>query len=118
MRFATMPGALATREGSVRYEPGDALLTGSAGDRWPVSRPRFDAAYEPVAPTAAGAEGRYRRRPALVYAKQMSTPFELALGDGRGTLAGAAGDWLVQYAPDDQAVVGQAIFASTYELID
>jgi hypothetical protein len=39
------------------------------------------------------------------------------LPDARGTLRGDAGDWLVQYAPDDVAVVAQAIFATTYALL-
>jgi hypothetical protein len=118
VQFATAPGVLTTREGAVRYAVGDALLTGAAGDRWPVSRAYFEAAYEPLAPLRAGADGRYRKRPVVVLAKQMSAPFAITLSDGRGTLRGGRGDWIVQYAPGDSAVVAQSIFAQTYELLD
>ena len=118
VQFAAAPGVLTTREGDVRYATGDALLTAAAGDRWPVSRAYFDAAYEPIAPLHAGADGRYRKRPVVVLAKQMSAPFTIALPDGRGTLRGRRGDWLVQYAPGDCAVVAQGIFAATYDLLD
>jgi hypothetical protein len=118
VEFAAAPGVVATREGDVRYAAGDALLTGAAGDRWPVSRAYFDAAYEPIAPLRAGGDGRYRKRPVVVLAKQMSAPFTIALADGRGTLRGRRGDWLVQYAPGDCAVVAQRVFAATYELLD
>ena len=118
VHFASAAGALMTREGEVRYAAGDALLTGADGDRWPVSRAYFDGAYEPLAPLRAGSDGRYRKRPVVVLAKQMGAPFAIALSDGCGTLRGSRGDWLVQYAPGDCAVVAQAIFAATYELLD
>ena len=115
--FASDSGEMRTREGLVRYETGDALVEGAAGDRWPVPRLRFDATYDPLPPLAHGAAGVYRKRPAPILAKRMEHPFSVALPDDRGTLAGNAGDWLVQYAPGDLAVIGAAIFASTYELL-
>ena len=115
--FAAAPGQLATREGTVRYQAGDALVCGAAGDQWPVPRARFDAIYEPLPPLAAGAPGRYRKRPDTVFARRMDAPFEVTLPGRRGTLGGEAGDWLVQYGPGDFAVVGGEIFAQTYELI-
>lgn len=118
VQFAAQAGVLPTREGEVRYAAGDALLTGGAGDRWPVPRGRFDAWYQAVPPTRAGSDGVYRRRRAIVRVKQMSTTFAVELSAGRGTLRGVAGDWLVQYAPDDVAVVAQELFAATYELLD
>jgi hypothetical protein len=118
VQFAAREGTLATREGDVRYAAGDALLTGLAGDRWPVPRARFDATYDPVPPTRPGFWGVYRKRPIEVRAKRMDAPFAVELSAGRGTLRGNAGDWLVQYAPDDVAVVADAIFAATYELTE
>ena len=116
--FAPSAGTLATREGDVRYAAGDALLTGEAGDRWPVARATFDAGYEPIAPTVAGRDGTYRKQPRDVLAKQLAAPLSVELSAGRGTLRGVVGDWLVQYAPGDVAVVGGSIFARTYELAD
>lgn len=118
VRFAGRAGTLATGEGEVRYDQGDAIVTGAANDCWPVPRARFLATYEAVDPTRAGEPGTYRKRPALVHARRMSGPFAVTLSGGRGVLRGDTGDWLVEYAPGDLAVVGGAIFASTYELLD
>jgi hypothetical protein len=116
--FATANGTLATREGPVPYHRGDALLTGTEGERWPVERKTFDASYEPVAPLRPGKPGRYRKNPRVVWAKPMREAFTVTRDQGRGVLNGEAGDWLVQYAPGDQGVVGAAVFAQTYELLD
>jgi len=118
VEFAVSAGTLATAEGPVAYDSGDALLTGPAGERWPVPRTRFLRDYEVVDGSRAGGPGRYRKRPGEVRALRMNAPFTVTLPDGRGTLAGDAGDWLVQYAPGDQAVVAASIFAATYELVD
>jgi hypothetical protein len=45
--FASERGILDTREGKVSYEEGDALLTGTLGESWPVARDRFMEAYMP-----------------------------------------------------------------------
>jgi hypothetical protein len=116
--FARSAGALMTREGEVRFHAGDALVEGAAGDRWPVPRATFTETYEALPPTAMGDDGRYRKRVVEVWARLLDTPLAVPLSEGRGTLAGAPGDWLVQYAPGDLAVVGASIFPSTYELVD
>jgi hypothetical protein len=43
VQFAADDGELMSLEGPNRYTRGDALITGSTGDRWVVSRERFDA---------------------------------------------------------------------------
>jgi len=93
VEFAVAAGTLESAVGSNRYEPGDALLTGSTGDRWCVSRARFDAKYRAEPPTHAGHSGRY-------------------------LLSGAAGDWLMQYAPGDYGIVAQDRFVSVYRVLD
>jgi hypothetical protein len=118
VEFAQQGGTLSTREEPVEYARGDALVTGSAGERWPVPRAAFDASYEPVAPLRPGKPGRYRKRAPVVWAKQMRDRFAVSLSSGRGELTVEAGDWLVQYAPDDWGVVGGALFVQTYELLD
>ncbi|MBS0377415.1 MAG: PGDYG domain-containing protein [Proteobacteria bacterium] len=117
VEFADRAGELVSAVGVNRYSLGDALITGSTGDRWCVSRDRFDAKYDPVPPTARGGAGTYANRPVVVLAKRMSQPFTVARSAGGDLLRGAAGDWLVQYAPGDHGVVEQTRFARVYRLI-
>lgn len=120
VEFAAAEGQLMSLEGPNRYARGDALITGSTGDRWVVSRARFDAKYLPAdAAVSHGQPGAYRNRPAVVLAKQMNEAFSLARSaDGGDVLHGAAGDWIMQYAPGDYGVVQAARFAKVYRLAD
>jgi hypothetical protein len=118
VEFAVTDGTLPTQEGPVKYLAGDALVTGTAGERWPVARATFQANYAPVAPARVGKAGRYRKRPLIVWAKPMADAFDVTLDRDRGVLRGQPGDWLVQYAPSDFSVVGARVFAQTYELLD
>jgi PGDYG protein len=114
VRFAEMEGELMSREGPNRYTTGDALITGSTGDQWCVSRNRFDQKYSPVSPLEHGIAGQYRNCPLPVLAKQMLQAFTAARSTGGDILSGAAGDWLVQYAPGDYGVVESTRFKSVY----
>jgi len=68
---------------------------------------------------AHGEPGAYRNRPAVVLAKQMNEAFSLARSaSGGDVLHGAAGDWIMQYAPGDYGVVQAARFAKVYRLAD
>ena len=117
VEFAAESGQLISAVGINRYSRGDALITGSTGDRWCVSRDRFDAKYEPEPPTAPGGAGEYRNRPVAVLAKRMSQPFTVARTAGGDSLSGGAGDWLIQYAPGDYGIVERTRFASVYRLV-
>ncbi|HEX9390650.1 MAG TPA: PGDYG domain-containing protein [Usitatibacteraceae bacterium] len=116
--FAAGDGELISREGPNRYHAGDALITGSTGDRWSVSRDRFDAKYQPLPPLPAGADGRYRARPVPVLAKQIAQPFTVARSAGGDLLKGAAHDWLLQYAPGDYGLVENARFQQVYRAVE
>lgn len=117
VEFAQEAGELDSLEGPNRYQPGDALITGSTGTRWSVSRERFDAKYEAIAPTTAGGDGRYAARPVPVLAKQITEPFTAARSAGGDILRGDAGDWLLQYGPGDFGVAGQQRFAAIYRKV-
>ena len=80
--FAREAGELISLEGPNRYQTGDALITGSTGSRWSVSRERFDPKYAPLAPLNAGEDGRYRSRPLPVLARQIQEPFTAARSAG------------------------------------
>jgi hypothetical protein len=117
VEFAVADGGLASAVGWNRYAAGDALMTGSTGDRWSVSRTRFDAKYRAEAPTVPGRAGFYRNIPVPVRAKQIPVAFTVARSAGGDILHGEAGDWLLEYAPGDHGVVARARFASVYRLI-
>jgi len=112
--FARNDGELVSREGFNHYKAGDALITGSTGDRWSVSRSRFETKYEPVPPTRVGEDGPYQARPLPVLAKQIAEPFAALRCAGGDMLHGLAGDWLLQYAPGDHGVAENARFAQVY----
>jgi PGDYG protein len=117
VEFALADGALESAVGANRYAAGDALLTGSTGDRWCVSRDRFDAKYRPEGGIQAGEAGRYRNVPQRIRGKQMAIAFSIARSAGGDVLRGAAGDWLVQYAPGDYGVVARARFEAVYRVV-
>jgi hypothetical protein len=118
VEFASSAGCLQSAVGANSYAAGDALVTGSTGDSWCVSRARFEAKYLPEPPTPAGAAGRYRNLPVVVLAKRMAHDFTVARCAGGDVLRGRAGDWLVQYAPGDHGVVARERFAAVYRLLD
>lgn len=120
VEFATQEGELMSLEGPNRYVRGDALITSSGGERWVVSRERFDPKYLPADPALPhGEAGPYRNRPAVVLARQMDEAFSIARSAAGGdVLHGTAGDWVMQYAPGDYGVVKAERFAKVYRRAD
>jgi hypothetical protein len=118
VRFAPLSCTVQTSEGLVHARPGDAILTGTAGEHWRVSRERFGEKYRPVPPTQAGEAGRYVSLPNRILALPMSESFEVVLADGMSRLRGHAGDWLVDYGDGSLGIVSRAIFSTTYEILD
>ena len=114
VRFATSYGQCDTLEGAVRYRAGDAILTGRHQEHWPVQRNRFDAAYEPVAPTVAGSDGHYRKRPDTVMALCLTAPLEGPVGWQEDPLHGRPGDWLLRYQDGSHSIVQNNILLETY----
>lgn len=112
--FAHSAGSIASREGANRYAAGDALLTGTGGDRWSVARERFEARYRPLPPLPHGADGAYRNLPLPVLARQIGAAFTVRRRAGGDLLHGGAGDWLLQYAPGDWGIVADARFRQLY----
>ena len=117
VRFTDVPCRVKTNEGEVQARPGDAIITGIAGEHWRVSRAHFAERYQPVPPTVAGEAGRYASLPRRIMALPMSEAFEVLLADGVSRLSGHAGDWLVDYGDGSLGVVSPAIFAITYEIV-
>jgi hypothetical protein len=117
VQFAPEACTVQTPEGLVHAQPGDAILTGIAGERWRVSQARFGEKYVPVPPTRSGEPGTYLSLPNRILALQMTTPFEVLLADGVSMLTGKPSDWLVDYGDGSLGVVSQAIFQTTYEIL-
>jgi hypothetical protein len=117
VRFTPVDCSVQTAEGMVHALPGDAIITGTAGEHWRVSRARFDEKYRPVPPTSAGEPGRYISLPNRIVALPMTEEFEVLLADGMSKLRGHPGDWLVDYGDGSLGIVSKAIFPTTYEII-
>jgi len=117
VEFATAAGVLQSAVGPNHFAVGDALLTGTTGDRWCVTRDRFDAKYRPCDGVASGVNGRYRNVPVPVLAKQIHQAFCIARRPGGDVLQGNAGDWAVQYGPADYGCVERARFALVYRVM-
>src|ERR1700680_1085115 len=105
VEFAAAAGILESAVGPNRYGAGDALLTGSTGDRWCVSRDRFDVKYRPEAHTSPGEPGRYRNHPVPVLAKLMTVAFAVERSAGGDRLHGNAGGWVGAYAPRGDGIL-------------
>jgi hypothetical protein len=118
VQFAQSAGAVSSREGANRYAVGDALITGSTGDHWSVSRERFDMRYLPEPGTRHGQDGGYRNRPLVVLAVQQAKPFSVERSAGSDVIAGEAQDWLLQYAPGDHGIVANRKFQLLYRAVD
>ena len=118
VEFALTNGQLQSREGKNSYSAGDALITGSTGDRWSVTRNRFDVKYLPLAPTRAGENGRYMNIPAPVLAQRMPQDFTIERQSGGDLIHGKAGDWLLQYAPGDHGIVQATKFSKVYRPLE
>jgi PGDYG protein len=117
VRFAPEACTVQTPEGLVHARAGDAIITGTAGEKWRVSRAHFANKYRPKPPLLAGEAGPYLSLRYRIRALQMQQPFEVVLADGESHLVGRAGDWLVDYGDGSLGIVTQAIFATTYEIL-
>lgn len=114
VEFAAAEGVCETLEGPVRYQPGDAVLTGTRGERWPVRRDQFLSSYEPVPPTHGGENGSYRKTPSLTYALRLEAPLEVPVNWQDDALHGRPGDWLLHYADGAYGVIQDPIFRDSY----
>ncbi len=99
----------------MRYTAGDALLTGSHAEEWPISVDKFQATYTPVGDVQPGGVGIYRKESRSGLAIQLSAPRSVILSDSRGVLRGRTGDWVVDNGGGDLSLVAQELFETYYE---
>lgn len=115
LRFTDEDCAVRTLEGDVMAKAGDAIVTGLAGEQWPVARDHVAAKYCPIAPCENGADGMYMSLPIEVIALAMKCPFTVVMRDGHSQLSGKAGDWLVDYGDGSLGIVAANLFNASYE---
>ena len=118
VHFATLDTIVESREGIVHARAGDAILTGTQGEHWRVSKAHFASKYRAELLTQSGEDGTYVSRAYEVRVVAMREPFRVLLADGHSRLTGATGDWLVDYGDGSLGIVAQAIFPGSYELLD
>ena len=112
--FAAADGVCETLEGAVRFRAGDAILTGIAGERWPVRRDLFLSSYRPVPPTQAGEDGSYLKAPSTALALRLDRALTVPVNWQDDPLRGRPGDWLLHYSDGSYGVLQDAIFRATY----
>lgn len=117
VEFAVSAGVIQSLEGPVRFDGGDALLTGTQGERWPVSRGRFEASYRACAPAVMGENGYYVKLPVVVEVRRLDREQQISLDGGRGTLQGRAGDWQITDASGESWIVEASVFDASYALL-
>lgn len=110
-KYAMEDQVIETKEGIVHCKCGDAILTGTERERWPLPLQRFEKTYDIIG------DGQCAKKKIEVLARQMEEPFTVNVSWSKDALTGKKDDWLVQYGPGDLGVVSQQIFKDTYEII-
>ncbi len=108
-RYAKDDEVIQTKEGPVKANAGDAIMTGTKGENWPIPVKKFKQTYDILEP------GKAAKKNIPVFAKEMQEPFQVKVSWSADLLQGEAGDFLVQYGPGDYGVVGAEIFKETYK---
>lgn len=116
--FAEGPGICETLEGPVRYDKGDAIITGNDGEQWPISYVEFEARYKPSAGGKLGENGPYEKISRRALAVQLTGSKSVILSRSRGVLRGKKGDWIVDYGGQDLSVIQERLFETYYKVIE
>ena len=116
--FAEEPGICETLEGPVRYDKGDAIITGNDGEQWPVSYVEFEARYKPSVVGNLGQDGLYEKVSRRALAVQLTDSKSVILSGSRGVLRGNKGDWIVDYGNQDLSVIQERLFETYYKVIE
>lgn len=115
--FAEQPGICETLEGPVRYDKGDAIVTGNGGEQWPISLAEFEVRYKPSAGQEFGRDGLYEKGSRRALAVQLTDAKSVILSRSRGVLRGKKGDWIIDYGNQDLSVVQERLFDLYYKVI-
>jgi hypothetical protein len=108
-RYAETDETIETRENPVGAKAGDAIMTGTEGEQWPIPAASFAETYDDLG------DGTAAKKNIPVFAKEMAEPFQVKVSWSDDLLQGEEGDFLVQYGVGDYGVVGREIFGKTYK---
>lgn len=109
---ATEAKKIYTLEGKVMAKPGDTIMTGAIGERWPIKPGKLESKYVPI----KGKPGAFtpivgENAPVNIAFPDKSFKVNTNWGS---ELLGKPGDALVRYGPDDFGIVEKGIFGKTY----
>ena len=93
-------------------------MTGVAGERWPITRARFDVTYSAIPPVRHGEDGNYLKKPMAVDATSVARETFIPVGSGKASLHARIGDWILTAPDGKQWVVAAEIFDATYQEIE
>ena len=105
----TQPTVVSTPEGDMKGAPGDWLITGVKGEKYPCSPITFNKTYEHVSGR------RFRKRPLVVDAIRLA--HRVAIETEAGTLVGKPGDWFIDGVDGSQYPCDPTVFEDTYEVV-
>lgn len=114
IKFQNLPGIIATSEGPVRFDKGDAVAEDSDGSLWPIGRNYLEKNYKPAEGIVFGQDGVYIKQSRTVIALELTENRRVDLSQGRGILFGEVGDWLIDYGEGEVAVVNKDRFKALY----
>lgn len=109
--FATKKMTIETLEGPVVCSKGDVIMTGVAGERWPIPRDKFNATYDIVDESTATKKYIEVSAVKLIEEARVRVPWSKDL------LTGNIGDYVVQYGVDSYGVVNNQVFEQTYAIL-
>ena len=112
-KIADSEGAIKTLEGLVKFKPGDVIMTGVKGEKWPMPKEKFDATYNVV----EGEENVATKKPQEVDAEVLEK--ETIVNTSWGAeLTGKPGDYLITASKDDSWIVDKEVFEKSYDEIE
>jgi hypothetical protein len=112
---ADSDGTVETLEGPEPYKKGDYIMTGVAGEKWPIRAEKFPKKYRVD-----------QANPAVAFPNPDDAVREVEIADAEGEIdayGGAVkhkvkpGDYIVTYGPGDRARVQKDVFEKTYEVL-
>jgi hypothetical protein len=114
IKFQNSSGIIATSEGPVRFDKGDAVAEDSDGSLWPIGRNYLEKNYKPAEELVFGQDGIYIKQSRSVIALELTENRRVDLANGRGILFGEVGDWLIDYGEGEVAIVNKDRFKALY----